>query len=266
MKKGETKAYRIGEQNINYQGIDMKIIAFRKSNDIDVLFLNGSNETKTTRYCHFISGRVRCSSATKTNKMLCERKRKKEELQKMIENGSVRNIIGSTKYFVDKEGRVFNSKGRELIPVKVCGGYYKYDITDLKNTGKSILAHRAVAQAWIPNPLNKTEVNHINGDKSDNRVENLEWVTNSENQRHRFRVLHHSHFGEKNTQSKLSKEMVLDIVRLKHEGLSLGDLSDMFSVSKTTISCIINGYSWSHITGIPSKRNIRRMKELGYIV
>lgn len=85
-------------------------------------------------------------------------------------------------------------------------GYCRFD---LKKGGvvKTIKIHRLVAEAFIPNPENKEQINHINGVKNDNRVENLEWVTASGNIRQAFRVLKRSPagnigFGKDNANSK----------------------------------------------------------------
>lgn len=75
-----------------------------------------------------------------------------------------------------------------LKPTKEKHGYMLIKLTKNDNH-KGFLIHRLVAQAFIPNANNKPEVNHINGNKEDNRVPNLEWVNRSENMRHRIDVL-----------------------------------------------------------------------------
>lgn len=66
-----------------------------------------------------------------------------------------------------------------------------YKLVSLGRRHLHCLVHRLVAQAFIPNPENKPDINHINGIKGDNRVENLEWCTKEENMRHSRDVLGH---------------------------------------------------------------------------
>ena len=76
-------------------------------------------------------------------------------------------------------------KGKLLTPHINPKGYLRLQLS-CDGSPKSFLVHRLVAESFIPNPDNKPEVNHINGNKKDNRVSNLEWSTSSENQKHAY--------------------------------------------------------------------------------
>ena len=83
----------------------------------------------------------------------------------------------------------------------------KYGYERIVINKKHFSVHRLVAKAFIPNPKNKPQVNHIDGNKTNNNVNNLEWSTNSENQKHSFRVLKtvppmKNHFGSNHVASK----------------------------------------------------------------
>lgn len=86
-------------------------------------------------------------------------------------------------YYVSSEGRI--KKNEVIIKVPINRGYPRVGLWD-KGKCKCVLVHRLVAEYFIDNPLNKTQVNHINGIKTDNRIKNLEWVTASENIQHAY--------------------------------------------------------------------------------
>ena len=86
---------------------------------------------------------------------------------------------------VSNKGNVVSYKRGARYPLKVRHNNWGYQTVG--TGGSSYPVHRLVADTWIDNPNHYKEVNHINGDKNDNRTENLEWTTHSENMRHAFR-------------------------------------------------------------------------------
>lgn len=99
-------------------------------------------------------------------------------------------------YKVSNMGNVYSYRlNRNMKLQDSTWGYYRVSL--VKNGKKQcVCVHKLVAEAFIPNPENKEQVNHKNGDRKDNRVENLEWVTRSENVLHRYRVLNHDDYNK----------------------------------------------------------------------
>ena len=154
-------------------------------------------------------------------------------------------------YFCNSNGEIFSypkktRKGvRKMNPTKyVKTGYLGIDLCK-DGKVKRYLTHRIIAKAFLENLYKKPQVNHINGIKTDNRVENLEWSTVSENQLHSIKLGLRTTSGEKNSQSKLTENDVLKILLDKRK---YSEISLEYKVSISTISDIKRGYSWTHIT------------------
>lgn len=140
-------------------------------------------------------------------------------------------------YEVSNTGKIYSLRRNRLLSIgKHPDGYLQVSI---KNTKK--LLHRLLAEAFIPNPDNLPEVNHINGIKTDNRLENLEWCTHLGNMQHGFKSGLINNSGENHGRVKLTKEQVLEI--RKHSG-GYKKIAPLYGVSSIQIGRIIRNETW----------------------
>ena len=149
-------------------------------------------------------------------------------------------------FSVTENGQVWSHRTNQFLKptkqVRANGKIRCYICTKIggrNGTWKSLLIHRLVAKAYIPNPENKPEINHIDGDQSNNQVSNLEWVTGSENLIHACSTgLLKQKKGTDNLQAKLTRENVLCIRECYvpySRKFGARALAERFKVSHSTI-------------------------------
>lgn len=135
-------------------------------------------------------------------------------------------------YYITDNGRVYSrnywGSGRikQIKPRKDHDGYMIIDLHDKKICTKRV--HRLVAEAFIPNHENKPQVNHINGNKADNRVENLEWCDCKYNILHKNLILHHKHSSKK------------QIIKQIKDGIVIAEFNGLHEAQRKTGFCYQN--------------------------
>lgn len=139
----------------------------------------------------------------------------------------------------------FHLKGRILQPFKTGKGYWTVFINDRQR--KKV--HRLVAEAFLENPNDLPEVNHIDGNKDNNAVNNLEWVTTKQNIEHAVRNRLNVH-GEKSPFSKLTENQVKEIRNICIVGdkqYGIKPLARKYGVGSSTIKNIVSGKKWRYL-------------------
>lgn len=151
-------------------------------------------------------------------------------------------VTGFTGYYISKCGQLLSTKYQTKIRSahKNTFGYMTYRLFE---NGKATLCqqHRLLALTFIPNPLNKEQVNHINGIKDDNRLDNLEWVSHQENTDHAKAI------GLRRKTAinrKITFEKAQEVKEMCKDGMKLQDIADLVGLHKTSVHNITSNRTY----------------------
>lgn len=168
-------------------------------------------------------------------------------------------VVISTRRIAGRSGKGISTSHKELVIMHNQSGYCMVNlIKDRKS--KTRYVHRLVAQTYIPNPGNLPQVNHIDGDKDNNSVSNLEWCTAKHNNVHALQTgLREGQKGETNSQAKLTEVQAVEIIEFILSGLSNIEVAYKFNLHDRYVSLIRGKKRWlylweqkySHVTDIP---------------
>lgn len=150
-------------------------------------------------------------------------------------------------YGVSTAGVIIRIRTRHVIkPSLNRDGYPQVCLDNYTNR-----VHRHVAETYLPNPEHKKQVNHIDGNKLNTDVSNLEWCTHIENMEHAVRTKlfvsdrnKASSRGEKNNSAKITEN---DVIQIRTSGLTTRELSAIYGISQHSINNILSRRTWDHI-------------------
>ena len=167
------------------------------------------------------------------------------EIWKKIEGYDGRYSISNygnikTNSYINAHAIYGTAKHKELLrnPLPAARGYLRTVLTDLNKKQHYIQIHRLVAQAFIPNPNRLPQVNHKDGNKKNNHVDNLEWCTNDENRKHAIET-GLIKYRDQLPNSKIKTNQIQELVELINSGLSQKKVGLLFGVCQQTVSKIL---------------------------
>lgn len=154
-----------------------------------------------------------------------------------------------TLYKISDHGNVYSIRNNKELVKSNTKGYWKVKLCDLNHKVHTLKVHRLVAIAFIENPENKPLVNHIDGNKRNNHISNLEWADNKENITHAAKNgLLADVKGKNNGMAILNEEHIKEIRGFHEQKIfNTVQLAKKYQVSRSAISLIVNRKTWSHI-------------------
>ena len=166
----------------------------------------------------------------------------------------------STSYFITEDGKCYNSKTNKYLKGQenYKNHYFSYSLTMPDGSKKRCYAHRLVAEAFLPKPedINKNQINHIDGNKLNNNIDNLEWITPQENTRHaidnELKTFKHVYCFNKN------KELVAEYKTVKEAATAIGITPTIILQElNKDIKTLSGGFYWSREKELNQIKNYR---------
>jgi hypothetical protein len=144
--------------------------------------------------------------------------------------------------FITKDGKIWRNGKPKKVYVGMNG--YKTCTFSINNKSNPKTVHRLLLETFVGPCPEKHEALHINGNRLDNRLENLRWGTRKENVAD---AIKHgtATIGTKNSQSKFNKENLNEIIKMKSQGMTAQQIADRFNVSKTTVYRVYSGKTYT---------------------
>lgn len=154
------------------------------------------------------------------------------------------------RYFINKKGELFTDFGQRRMKDSLKGGYVKNDLVNKDGSNRFYFRHRLVMIVFnYREDYKDFQVNHIDGNKVNNCVENLEWCTNQENQIHAIKLgLKVSLKGQDNPAAKLTEEQVLDLIHDLLDHVPYSQICKKYNCSKSTVAAIKAKRNWRYLT------------------
>lgn len=173
-----------------------------------------------------------------------------ENLYQISSYGRVKSLERHAKYR-NNDKRTYFKAEKILRQQTNSDGYKIVKLYDGEAKGKNISVHRLLALSFIPNYHNLKMVNHIDGNPSNNNLENLEWCTHAYNVKHAYdNKLKNpkNYIGEASSTSKLTNDIVLEIgYKYGKNGNSYKKLAKEYNISPSNVFSIVKRKSWTHV-------------------
>lgn len=157
--------------------------------------------------------------------------------------------FGGIRYLVCSNGDIYGPTGKKLKARKNEDGYAVVTMGNKRIKRSTRFVHRIVAELFVPNPDNYSDVDHLDSNRMNPDVKNLEWVPHEENIKRAYERGGHigRATGEKNPKARLTPKLVMELREKYKAGITIQEMSDEYGLPWNTVGNAVKRITWKHL-------------------